>query len=140
MSSTPPEHDDRSQLHIPVVEEQLIFGTRLVDTGRGVRIHKSVSEHPVAIDERLLREAIEVRHVPIERVVGADEAPGPRYEGDTLIIPVLEEVLVVERKLRIKEELHIIRTRSEERFTDTVTLKAQRVEVERFDETGNPDS
>lgn len=138
MSSTPIEPSEQEPVRIPVVEEQLVVGTRVVDTGRGVRIHKTVIEHPVTIDERLLREELRVQHVPVDRIVGAGEAPGQRYEGDTLVIPVLEEVLVVERKVRIKEELHITRVRHEERHFDTVSLKAEQVEVERFDETGDP--
>jgi hypothetical protein len=47
---------------------------------------------------------------------------------------VLEEVLVVERRLRIKEELHITRIRREERHVESVLLKSEQVSVERFDE------
>jgi len=53
-------------------------------------------------------------------------------------VPVLEEVLVVERRLRIREELHIARIRHEERHVDTVTLKTEHVSVERFDEANAP--
>lgn len=140
MSSNTHESTGQDGLRIPVIEEQLAFGTRTVETGRGVRIHKTVTEHPVTIDERLARDEVEVRRVAIDRMVAPDEAPAPRYEGDTLVVPVLEEVLVVERRLRIKEELHITRTRHEERYHDTVPLKAERVEVERFDESGAPPS
>lgn len=134
MSSTPTEPSEQDALRIPVVEEQLALGTRTVDTGRGVRIHKTVTEHPVVIDEGLLRDELRVEHVPVDRIVGADQAPANRYQGDTLVIPVLEEVLVIERKVRIKEELHITRVRHEERHAETVALKAERVAVERFDE------
>ena len=125
-------------LRIPIVEEQLALQTRVVETGRGVRIHKTVNEQPVTIDERLVREAVEVRRVPVDLLVEGSDTPAPRYEGDTLIVPVLEEVLVVERRLRVKEELHITRNRIEERYHDTVPLKAERVEVERFDEGAAP--
>jgi len=138
MSSTTHESTGQDGLRIPVIEEQLAFATRTVDTGRGVRVHKTVTEQAVTIDERLARDEVEVRRVAIDRMVAPDEAPAPRYEGDTLVVPVLEEVLVVERRLRIKEELHITRTRHEERYHDTVPLKAERVEVERFDEAGAP--
>lgn len=36
-------------------------------------------------------------------------APEIRTEGDVTIVPVLEEVLVVEKRLVLKEELHIRR-------------------------------
>lgn len=134
MSSTPAAPGEQEALRIPVIEERLAVGTRVVDTGRGVRIHKTVGEQAVAVDEGLLRDELHVEHVPVGRVVGAGEAPATRYEGDTLVVPVLEEVLVLERKVRIKEELHITRVRHEERHAETVSLKAERVEVERFDE------
>jgi uncharacterized protein (TIGR02271 family) len=121
-----------------VLEEQLSIGTRKVDTGRGVRIHKTVVEHPVTVDERLLRDETVVEHVPVDRIVAAGEAPTTRYEGDTLIVPVLEEVLVVERRVRIKEELHITKVRREERHLETVMLKSEQVEVRHFDDTGEP--
>ena len=128
-----------STLVIPVIEEQLSVGKRTVDTGRGVRIHTTVTEQAHAIDENLLRDAVDVRRVAIDRIVTLAEAPVTRQEGDTLIVPVLEEVLVTEKRIRIKEELHITRTRSAERHTDTVMLRAEQVEVERFDELNDPD-
>lgn len=140
MSSNISENKPQEGLRIPVIEEQLAIGTRVVDTGRGVRIHKTVSEQPVTIDERLVREEVDVRHVPVDRIVALEEAPASRYEGDTLVVPILEEVLVVERRLRIKEELHITRVRHEEHYRDTVPLKAERVEVERFDDAAPPAS
>ncbi len=125
-------------LRIPVVAEQLAVGTRSVDTGRGVRVHKTVVEQPVTIDERLGRDEVEVRHVAVDRIVALEEAPTTRHDGDTLVVPILEEVLVVERRIRIKEELHITRIRREDHHQQEVVLKAEQVSVERFDESGNP--
>jgi uncharacterized protein (TIGR02271 family) len=125
-------------LVVPVIAEQLAVGTRTVETGRGVRVHKTVVEQPVTIDERLARDEVEVRHVPVDRIVAPDEAPANRYEGDTLIVPILEEVLVVERRVRIKEELHITRIRREDHHQEEIVLKAEQVRVERFDESGTP--
>ena len=138
MAGNPAEPLAHDTLRVPVIAEELAVGTRVVDTGRGVRIHKTVVEQPVTIDERLAREEVEVRHVPVDRIVAPDEAPANRYEGDTLIVPILEEVLVVERRVRIKEELHISRIRREEHHQESVVLKAEQVSVERFDESGTP--
>lgn len=129
--------DGQEQIRIPVHQEEAWVEKRVVDTGRGVRIHKTVAEIPCLIDESLFRENVEVNHVAVDRIVPLDQAPVTRYEGDTLVVPVLEEVLVVERRLRIKEELHITRTRREERHAETVLLKAEQVSVERFDEAGD---
>jgi stress response protein YsnF len=133
-----PEGTAQEALTVPVIEEQLTVGKRVVDTGRGVRVRKQVSEHPATIDEQLVRGEVEVRHVPVDRVVAPDQAPVTRYEGETLIVPVLEEVLVVERRVRIREELHITVIRHEEQHAETVMLKSEQVSVERFDETGKP--
>ena len=127
---------DQETLKVPVFQEDVQVDKRLIDTGRGVRIHKTVAEHPCHIDERLLRDDVEVSHVPVDRIVPLDAAPATRYEGDTLVVPILEEVLVVERRVRIKEELRITRTRREEHHAETVMLKSEQVSVERFEEAG----
>ncbi len=121
---------------IPVHQEQVDVSIRTVDTGRGVRVTTSVAEHPFDIDESLHHDEVEISHVAIGQfVTGA--APAPRYEGDTYIIPIIEEVLVVERRLRIKEEVHITKVKREDRHTETVFLKAEEVRVERFDDASD---
>ncbi|MES2741193.1 MAG: YsnF/AvaK domain-containing protein [Pseudomonadota bacterium] len=119
---------------VPVLKEELHIGTRIVGTGKGVRVRKAVSEQPQQVDETLVHDEVEVRHVPVGRIVSLDEAPASRYEGDTLIVPVTEEILVVERCLRIREELHITKLKREERHTETVWLKSEEVSIEHFDE------
>jgi uncharacterized protein (TIGR02271 family) len=129
---------DDGTLKVPVFEEQLHVGTRTVDTGQGIRIEKSVTEQPVDIDQLLRYEEISVKHVPVDKIVALEDAPTARYEGDIFIVPVMEEVLVVEKRMRIKEEIHISKTYREERHRETVGLKSETVSVKRFDET--PDS
>jgi stress response protein YsnF len=105
-----------------------------VDTGQGVRVHTSVVEHPCRIEEALLRDEVVVTHVPVDKIVPLSEAPESRYEGDTLIVPVLEEVLVVEKRLRLKEEIRIDRKQRTEQYAETVPLKSEEISIERFDE------
>lgn len=119
---------------IPVHEEQLQVGVRAVETGSGVRVHTVVVERTEPVDVMLARDEFIVTRVPVDRFVDAGEVPAQRQDGDTLIMPVVEEVLVVERRLRIKEELHITKVRREERHVDSVVLKSEEVRVERFDE------
>lgn len=117
---------------VPVHQEELKVGMRTVDTGRGVRVRKTVDEHEQRIEETLMHDEIDVRHVPVDKIVALSEAPASRYEGDTLIVPILEEILVVEKRLRIKEEIHITRSKRPQRFSETVPLKSETVSVERF--------
>lgn len=124
------------QMAIPVAEEQLQFGKRLVDTGRGVRLRKTVSEHAQLVDQTLRRDELTIDRVPVGQVV-AGPAPQTRYEGDTLVVPVLEEVLVVQKQLLLKEEVRIRRHIDQVRAPQTVSLKSEQVAAERFDESGN---
>jgi stress response protein YsnF len=78
----------------------------------------------------LLREAVEVARVPIDKVV--QTAPEIRTDGDVTIVPVLEEVLVVEKRLLLKEELHIRRRVETEAVEVPMTLRKQRAVVERI--------
>ena len=137
MPIDPVQPNGQDKLIVPVIREEVQVDKRVVDTGRGVRIHKTVAELPCHIDERLLRDEVEVSHVPVDRIVPLDAAPATRYEGETLVVPILEEVLVVERRVRIKEELRITRTRREEHHAETVMLKSEQVSVERFEEPGD---
>ncbi|HEY0060834.1 MAG TPA: DUF2382 domain-containing protein [Telluria sp.] len=121
----------QAPLVLPLLREELALRVRKVDRG-GVRIHKSVSVREQPVQAALRHESVEVRRVPVDRIVALADAPAARQEGDTLIVPVLEEVLVVEKRLRIKEEIHIIRTAHEEQYRATVPLRSEQVAVERL--------
>lgn len=114
---------------IPVVEERVRVDKREVTTG-AVRIHKSVRVEPVRIEEDLREEHVEVERVPIGRFV--DRAPEPYADGDTWVVPVVEEVLVVERRLRVREEIRLVRTRSTRRETVDEERRVEEVEIERI--------
>ncbi|NHZ84048.1 DUF2382 domain-containing protein [Massilia sp. CCM 8695] len=129
-----PGAPDGDTLSVALHREEVRVGTRVVDTGRGLRLHKTVSEHPHHVDETLLYDELDVRHVIVDRIVPLSQAPSARQEGDTLIVPVVEEVLVTERRLRIKEEVHITRIQRSRTQSGTVMLRAEDVVVERFDE------
>lgn len=119
---------------VPVIQEELQIGKRVVDTGRGIRVHVQRVERTEVVDAPLREDVLEVSRVPIGRVVDRNAMPLPRQEGDTLIVPVLEEVLVVEKQLRLKEELRITRHQREVHAPQTVVLQSQQVRIERFDE------
>ena len=114
---------------VPVYEETLTVGKRLVETGRTV-IRKHVETHAQVVDEPLLRQEVRVERVPIDRIIEGP-APQQRYEGETLVVPVLEEVLVVEKRLRLREELHISRVQQTVHEPQTVELRTENVTVER---------
>lgn len=110
---------------VPLLEEQLKIARRQVLTG-GVRVHKTVTERTETVNEPTLREQLEVQRVAINQVV--EIAPPVRYEGDTMIVPLVEEVLVVEKRLVLREEIRILKRR------DTVQ-NPQQIVVRREDAT-----
>ncbi len=115
-------------LVVPVVHEVLDVEKRWVENGR-VRITKVVHQHEEVVDEPLLREEVEVERIAINRAV--DGPVAVRHEGDVMIVPVLEEVLVVEKRLMLKEELHIRRRRVEESHPQRIVLRTEEAAVER---------
>jgi uncharacterized protein (TIGR02271 family) len=123
------EQIDAEVVIIPMVAETVEFHKYAREIGK-VRIDKTVREEEEEVSLPIVRETVEVERVPIGRVV---DGPVPsRREGNTLILPVLEEVLVVEKRLVLKEEVHITTTRTESEKTERVTLRKEDVVVERI--------
>jgi stress response protein YsnF len=88
-----------------------------------------VEEH---VRESLQSDDVEVMRVPVNRTLDPGEAaPTIRSEGNVTIIPVLEEVVVVEKRLVLKEELHILRETATEEVEVPVTLRKQRADIQR---------
>jgi len=112
---------------IPVIAEALRVEKRAIETGR-VRVQKVVHEREEIVDEPLLREDVHVERVAINQPIAT--APQVRYEGNTLIVPVVEEIVVVEKRLILKEELRITRRQVTVRDPQTVTLRREDVVVE----------
>ncbi|WP_262271539.1 YsnF/AvaK domain-containing protein [Microvirga yunnanensis] len=113
---------------IPVVEETATVSKRQVVTGH-VRVRTVTDAVEELAHASVQREDVEVTRVPIDRVV--ETVPEIRTDGDVTIVPVLEEVLVVEKRLVLKEELHIRRRAKTETVEVPVTLRKQRAIVER---------
>ena len=113
---------------IPVVEEELQVDRRVVETGR-VRIGKRIHEDSIDVELPTGHEDVEVRRVAVNRPVDAPVAT--RQDGDTLIVPVHEEVTVLTRQLVLAEEIHITRRRRTTQATQRVTLRREQVSVER---------
>jgi uncharacterized protein (TIGR02271 family) len=116
------------EIVIPVVEEVATVQKRAVEAGT-VEIRKTVHERTEVIDVPLHSEEVEIERVNVNRIV--DEPVQVRHEGDTMISPLLEEVLVVEKKLVLREEVHVKRVRKEVHESREVTLREERVEVAR---------
>ncbi len=112
---------------MPLHAEQVAVAKRVRKTR--VRLARTTRTRDEVVEADLSREHVIVEHVPIGRVV--DAVPEVRQEGDITILPIVEEVVVVERRLVLKEEVHIRRVRTTQRHVETVTLREQQAAVTR---------
>ncbi len=129
-------------LVIPILSEQMTVNKRRVSTG-GVRISKRVDTHTEAIHDHGYEEDVEVDRVPVNKII--EKPAKTRFEGKTMIIPVMEEVLVVEKRLMLKEEVRVTKFRQQLAAPDNVELREEKVTVEKlqpepmaFDRTKQP--
>lgn len=122
---------------VQIVEESARIGKRVIETGR-VRVQTRTETTEKVLRETLRSDVVSVTRVPIDRVIAEGEvAPAVRTENGVTIIPVLEEVLVVEKRLVLKEEVHIRQTTSGEAVEVPVTLRRQQAVVERVSGDGH---
>lgn len=98
-------------------------------TGR-VRVSVTTAEQQQQVAIQRLVQRAEIERVPIGREV--DEPPPTRREGDVLIVPVVEEKLVVIRRLVVTEELRIRLHEQVEPETMTMPFLRQTVQVDRI--------
>lgn len=114
---------------IPVIEEQIHIGKEIIETGK-ILVSKKVHEEVKTIDVPLTHEEHTVERIPVNQYV--ETAPEVRYEGDTMIIPVLREEVVIQKRLFITEELRITKRRMETSAPQQVSLRREEVTVERI--------
>lgn len=122
---------------IPLVEERLSIGRRQVEAGR-LRVRISVNEREELVPVSLAHDEVEVERIP--KNVPLSELPGVRLEGNTTIIPVVEEVVVVEKRLMLVEEIHVRRKTAATTEEVPVTLRSEDVTIERDGESLRPDA
>jgi stress response protein YsnF len=119
---------------IPVIREEVHAEAVPVMTG-GVRVTKSVESHDEIVEQELRKSHVDVKRVMTNRVV--DGPQSPRRVGDTLIIPVVSEVLKIEKQWVVTEEIHVTERQEQETVQNKVTLNREQASVERIDSSGN---
>lgn len=126
-----------SEVVLPLVEEVLHLGKRRVETGR-VRVSVSTTSDERLVQETLRSERAEVEYVQVNRdLLEGEAAPVARWEDDgTLVVPVVEEVLIIERRLVLREEVRLRLVAKDEVIKQPVTLRRQHARVERLPASG----
>ncbi|RZI54678.1 MAG: DUF2382 domain-containing protein [Pseudomonas sp.] len=127
------------RLVVPLIEESLVVDKRVIDQG-GYRIVKRVEVREEVVDEPLLAHTVQVERRAIGRLLPSMEIPASRQEGDTLIVSIVEEVLVTEKRLMLKEELHITHSQAVTHHAETFSLRSEHVAIERLEPGTSPTS
>lgn len=121
--------EDRSTTEaIPLFEERLRVD-KVENESYRVVIKTKVSERTEYADLELRGNHVVVERVPINRPV--DALPCVRHEGDTLVVPVVEEIMVVEKRLLLKEEVRIRQEQVSQHVREPVVLRSEEASVER---------
>lgn len=117
------------KISVPVIEEQIGVEKKTVKTG-SVHISKSVYKDEAIIEVPVSKEKVIVEKKVFNTYI---ETPPPpiRQEGDKTIISVVREVLVVEKRLMLTEEIHITKQKTEEIVEVKESLQKEEVTVKR---------
>ncbi len=119
--------DDLNEIVLPLSAEELTVGKRAIAERVVVRRETRIRDE--AVDELLTDESVVVERVPVGRYV--DAMPAVREEGDCTILPVVEEVAVVTRRLLLREEVRLRRVKTSRHHVETVKLREQHAVVTR---------
>lgn len=113
-------------------KQVLQISKHTVESGR-VRVSLLTDTEERTVREHLKSRRVDVEHVAVGRQLAAgDPMPQSRIEAGILIVPIVEEVLIVEKRLVVTEELRVRITNGEEEATHVVRLRRQRATVERM--------
>jgi stress response protein YsnF len=116
---------------IPVAEETITISKRQVEVGQ-VRVSLTTDVEQMVAREMLRGRRVEVERVAVGRALAEGETPPQtREEGDTLVIPVIEEIAVVVKRLVLREEVRLRFVQTEVPFEQEVDVRRQRATVER---------
>ncbi len=122
--------DTRPDAVIPVMEERL--NVRKRKTRKGVRVRKSVQERAVTVDEPEVHEDVDVTRLAVGRVV---DGPMDSYtEGDTTVIPVVDEEVVVQKRWVLREEIRVAKRGVTRRAPKRVVLRSESARIEPLDD------
>ena len=124
----PDQERQPEDLRIPLHAEEVSVSRREIEKGN-VQIALITGAREQLIDEELTHVRVEIERVPIGRTI--EIVPPIGQEGDITIIPVVEEVVVVERRLVLKEEIRVRRMSTKEQHQETVVLRQQEAVVTR---------
>ena len=123
-------YNNDEQVVIPVIEEYATVHKEVIETGK-VHIRKTVAEDKAIVNLPIINENYDITRVPVTNEVHDTPPPPVRYEGDTMIIPVIKEVTVMVKRYEVIEEVRITKKITETPMMQEVVLRRESVHIER---------
>lgn len=114
--------------NVPVIEEHVQVDIRKEETGI-VRALKKVHAEDFIVSAEASEKDVHIERVPLNKYV--NEPPGIRHEGDTMIIPVVKEEVIVQTRLVLVEEVRITHKEVIRTVEKPVTLRREEIVIER---------
>ena len=127
VAESPPHPEPDRMRSMPLHVEEATVSKRVRRTLVRAARTTTVREESAEADLETVQVVLE--RVPVGRVV--DEVPPIRTADGVTIMPVVEEELVLVRRLVLKEEVHLRTVRSMSRHAGTVSLRKQGVSITR---------
>jgi hypothetical protein len=98
-------------------------------------IRAAPPEKPVArrangeytLDDALFSDDVTVERIPVNRLL--DAPAETRQEGETTVIPVMEEVITIQKRLFLREEVRITRRRTEVREPRKILMDGAQTKI-----------
>ena len=119
---------DSQDVVVPIYQEQASVSKRRIVTGK-VKVSRVTHQSEKLLTETLAQQQVKIDRIPIGKLI--DAVPKIRKEGDAIIIPIVEEIPVVEHRLVLIEEVRVRRVRSKENHRQRVTLRCQKAVITR---------
>jgi uncharacterized protein (TIGR02271 family) len=122
-------HEAEDEIRVRRSEEELVAGTREREAG-ALRVRKRVRTEHKTIEVPVRREEVHVERVPLS---GETTAAGTEIGEEEIVVPVIEEEVVVSKRPVVKEEIRIRKDVVED--TEVVEEDVRREEIDIDDGT-----
>jgi len=123
--------EDEQTLRIPLAAEELIVAKQPISWG-SVRVHKRVSSEEQSQSVSLYHEEAVIEHISPDQY-----DPNAPVNPDEVIVPIVEEQLVVEKRSVIKEYIRIRKTLVAQQQDVRETVRREYVEIEEAQPAGS---
>ena len=133
--SDPPQPASGEEQRLPLIEEHASLDKARVLDSR-ISIERTTTSAEELLETELARDEVEIKHIAKNQPVEDDYSAEVRYEGDLLIIPVIEERVEIIRRRVLKEEVHIRKIKKVEPYQQNVLIRSQEVKIRK--EKGKP--